>query len=120
MSNPPTKGPYTPAIRCGNLLFCSGQIGVDLGSGKLVEGGTLAQLRQALANLDSLLKTEGLGADRVVKTTVFLVDMAEFAAVNEGYASYFQASPRPARSCVAVTALPLGARVEIEAIARLP
>ena len=118
MANPPAKGPYTPAIRCGALLFCSGQIGVD-GAGKLVEGGTLAQLRQALANLDALLKGEGLGSDRVVKTTLFLVDMGEFAAVNEAYAAYFQAQPRPARSCVAVAALPLGARVEIEAVARL-
>ena len=117
MANP--VGPYSPSLRVGSLLFCSGQIGLDPTTGKLVEGGTLAQARQALANLDALLKGEGLTSAHTVKTTLFLVDMAEFAAVNEVYAAHFQALPRPARSCVAVSALPLGARVEIEAIARL-
>ena len=113
----PVKGPYTPAIKAGGLLFCSGQIGVDPATGKLVPGGTLAELRQALANLDALLKAAGLSSASVVKTTVFLIDMGEFAAVNEAYAAHFAASPRPARSCVAAAALPAGARVEIEAVA---
>ena len=112
-------GPYSPSIRSQGFLFCSGQIGLDSATGKLVEGGTVPQLRQALANLDAMLKAEGLGPQHVVKATLFLVDMGEFAAANEAYAAYFQASPRPARSCVAVSALPLGGRVELEAIARL-
>lgn len=113
----PPKGPYSPAIRADGFLFCSGQIGLDPATGKLVAGGTLAELKQALANLDTLLKGAGLDSGAVVKTTLFLVDMGEFAAVNEVYAAHFSASPRPARSCVAVQALPAGARVEIEAIA---
>ena len=115
----PPKGPYTPALKAGGFLFCSGQIGLDPATGKLVAGGTCAELRQALANLEVLLKAAGLGPTSVAKTTLFLVDMGEFAAVNEVYAAYFGASPRPARSSVAVAALPAGARVEIEAVALL-
>ena len=115
----PPKGPYTPAIKSGDFLFVSGQIGLEYATGKLVAGGTLPELKQALNNLDALLKASGATAASVVKATLFLVDMGEFAAVNEVYAAYFQASPKPARSCVAVAALPAGARVEIEAIARL-
>ncbi len=112
-------GPYSPSLRAQGFLFCSGQIGLDPASGKLAEGGTAPQLRQALANLDALLKAEGLGPQHVVKTTLFLIDMGDFGTANEIYAAYFQASPRPARSCVAVSGLPLGARVEVEALARL-
>lgn len=110
-------GPYSPAVRAGSLLFCSGQIGLDPAIGKLVPGGTLAELKQALANLETLLKGSGLMKASVVKTTLFLVDMGEFAAVNEVYGGFFQDEPKPARSCVAAAALPAGARVEIEAVA---
>ncbi len=114
-----TKGPYTPAIKSGDFLFVSGQIGLDHATGKLVSGGTLPELKQALSNLHTLLQAAGATPAAVLKTTLFLVDMGEFAAANEIYAAFFQALPRPARSCVAVAALPAGARVEIEAIARI-
>ena len=111
------KGPYTPAVRVGDLLFCSGQIGLDSATGKLASGGTLAELKQALSNLEALLKTAGLTKASVVKTTLFLVDIGEFVPVNAAYGDFFSADPRPARSTVGVSALPAGARVEIEAIA---
>jgi 2-iminobutanoate/2-iminopropanoate deaminase len=113
------KGPYTPAIRSGDFLFVSGQIGLDPATGKLVPGGTQHELKQALNNLHTLLQAVGATPAAVVKTTLFLVDMGEFAAANEVYARFFDAAPKPARSCVAVVALPAGARVEIEAVARL-
>lgn len=113
------KGPYTPAVKAGDLLFCSGQIGIDPGTGKLAPGGTSAELRQALTNLEGLLKAAGATKASVVKTTLFLVDMGEFAAANEVYAGFFVSDPRPARSTVGVSALPAGARVEIEAVAAL-
>ncbi len=115
----PPKGPYSPALKSGDLLFVSGQIGLDPATGKLVPGGTLPELKQALSNLHTLLQAAGTTPAAVLKTTLFLVDMGEFAAANEAYAAFFQALPRPTRSCVAVSALPAGARVEIEAIARL-
>ena len=111
------KGPYTPAVRAGALLFCSGQIGIQPETGKLAPGGTVAELKQALLNLEALLKAAGAAKASVVKTTLFLVDMGEFAAANEAYAAFFTADPKPARSTVAVAALPAGARVEIEAVA---
>lgn len=114
-----TNWPYTPAIKSGDFLFVSGQIGLDLATGKLVPGGTLPELKQALSNLHTLLQAAGATPAAVVKTTLFLVDMGEFAAANGVYADFFDAAPKPARSCVAVVALPAGARVEIEAIARL-
>ena len=113
------KGPYTPAVRAGDLLFCSGQIGIDSTTGKLAPGGTASELRQALSNLETLLKAAGATRASVVKTTLFLVDMGEFAAANEAYAAFFTTDPKPARSTVAVAALPAGARVEIEAVAAL-
>ena len=113
------KGPYTPAVRAGNLLFCSGQIGVDPETGKLAPGGTVSELRQTLVNLEALLMAAGATKASVVKTTLFLVDMGEFASANEAYAAFFTADPKPARSTVAVAALPAGARVEIEAVAAL-
>jgi 2-iminobutanoate/2-iminopropanoate deaminase len=109
-------GPYSQAIRSGDMLFCSGQLGIDPATGELVEG-VEAQAERALRNLQSVLDAAGLGFDDVVKTTVFLADIGDFAAVNAVYAR-FMPDPPPARSTVQVAALPKGGRVEIEAIAR--
>ena len=113
----PSALPYTPAVRAGEWLVVSGQVG--LRDGAIVEGGIEPELRQVLDNLRRRLEAEGASMADVVKTTCFLVDMADFAAFNEIYGAAF-ADPRPARSCVAVAALPLGAVVEIEAWAHLP
>ncbi len=104
-------GPYSPIVRTGNLLICSGQIGIADGS--LVPGGTGAQFRQAVANAKAVLATEGATLDDVVKTTVFLLHMDDFGAMNDVYIECFGAN-RPARSAVGVAGLPLGALVEIE------
>ncbi len=112
---PPAVGPYSQAVRAGDFLFCSGMIGLSPETGSLVEGGIEAEVRQALDNLSTLLADIGSDLQAVVKTTVFLADMAEFAAFNEVYAEYFPTDP-PARSTVQVAALPLGARIEVEAI----
>lgn len=114
-------GPYTPVVRSGDWIICSGQVG--LAGGKLVDGGVREQLAQAMDNLRSLLGSEGGALADVVKTTVFLVDMDDYAAMNEVYVQAFDdhaGGHRPARSAVAVAALPIGARVEIEAWARVP
>ena len=110
-------GPYTPVVRAGDWLICSGQIGIA--DGKIVEGGLEAELRQAMANLRALLEGEGASLDAVAKTTVFLTDMAHYGAMNEVYTELF-GDHRPARSAVAVAALPLGAVVELEAWAFAP
>lgn len=115
MSRP--VGPYSPSVRAGGWVVTSGQVGVAPGDGgapALVHGGTEAELRQALANLSGVLGDEGLTLADVVKATVFLVDMADYATMNEVWVDVF-AGHRPARSAVAVAALPLGARVEVEA-----
>ena len=117
----PSAGPYSPARRVGEWVVTSGQLGVvadGAGAPTLVEGGTTAELRQALANLASVLHDHGAVLGQVVKTTVFLVDMSDFGAVNEIWVEAFE-EPRPARSAVAVAALPLGARIEVEAWARV-
>jgi 2-iminobutanoate/2-iminopropanoate deaminase len=118
VSSPKGKaiGPYSMAIEAGDLLFVSGQIPLDAATGKLVEGDVSAQARQSLENLKAVLEAAGLGFDQVVKTTIFLTSMTDFAAVNEVYKSYLR-EPYPARSTVAVAALPMGAKVEIEMIA---
>ena len=113
---PAAIGPYSQAIDAGDTVYCSGQLGLDPASGNLREG-LEAQARQSLANLASVLKAAGLAPDRIVKTTIFLVDMGDFAKVNEIYGAFF-GSHRPARSTVSVAALPKGGLVEIEAIAR--
>lgn len=110
MSTP--VGPYTPIVRVGDWLIVSGQVGIK--DGKLVDGGTGGQLEQALANLDALLRSEGAGPNDVVKTTVFLRHMSDYALMNEIYTGYF-VDNRPARSAIAVAELPIGALVEIEA-----
>ncbi|HMD02653.1 MAG TPA: RidA family protein [Candidatus Baltobacteraceae bacterium] len=114
---PAPIGPYNQAIRTGGFLFCSGQIPLDPATGELVNGDVAAQTRQVLKNLEAVLAAGGLLLRDVVKTTIFLVDMQDFAEVNGVYAEYF-GGVAPARSTVAVAALPRGARVEIDLIAR--
>ena len=111
-------GPYTPGIRAGNLLFLSGQVGFDPSTGVLVEGGISAQTEQVMRNIRALLDAAGAGFAHVVRTTVYLADMSEFAAMNAVYAGYV-VDPPPARSTVQVAALPRNARVEIDVIAVL-
>jgi 2-iminobutanoate/2-iminopropanoate deaminase len=115
---PGAVGPYSQAIRTGNLLFCSGQIGIDPTTNKVVEGGVEAQAEQVFKNIKGLLSAAGATMDQVVKATVFLKDMADFKKVNEIYARHFQ-PPFPARSAVAVKDLPLYVDIEIEVIASL-
>jgi len=110
-------GPYSHAVRAGDLVFLSGQTPLDPATGELVEGGLAAQAERCLDNLFGVLAAAGLGPDDVVKVNVFLTDMADFAAMNEVYARKF-ARPYPARTTVGVAALPLGARIEIELVAR--
>lgn len=112
---PPAVGPYSQAVRVGNLVFTAGQMGMDPLLGQL-RTGIAAQTRQALANLSAVLQAAGSSFEQVVKTTIFLQDMADFATVNTIYGSQFAGEP-PARSTVAVAGLPLGALVEIEMIA---
>jgi 2-iminobutanoate/2-iminopropanoate deaminase len=113
---PAPIGPYNQAISAGGTVYCSGQLGLDPMTMKLVDGDAAAQARQAIANLAAVLEAGHSSLRLIVKTTIFLVDMNDFAAVNAVYADYFPHLP-PARSTVAVAALPLGARFEIEAIA---
>jgi 2-iminobutanoate/2-iminopropanoate deaminase len=113
---PAALGPYSQGVISGGLIFCSGQIGLDA-QGNLAEGLN-AQARQCLKNLSGVLAGAGSNLEKVLKCTVFLTDMNDFAAVNEIYGQYFSA-PYPARSCVQVCALPKGSLVEIEAIATL-
>jgi 2-iminobutanoate/2-iminopropanoate deaminase len=117
-------GPYTPVVRAGPWLICSGQLGVvpasdPTGAPVLVDGGVPAQLTQALTNAAELLRGQGATIEDVVKTTVFVTDAEHFAMVNEAYPAFF-GDHRPARSMVAVTALPAGASVEVEVWAYLP
>ena len=115
---PAAVGPYSQAIAAGGLVFTAGQIGLDPETGALVPGGVGAEARRALDNLGAVLDAAGANFDDVVKVTIFLIDMDDFAEVNAIYAERFTTSP-PARSTVAVSALPKGGRVEIEAIALL-
>ena len=112
---PAAIGPYSQAIRSGDLVFTAGQLGADPGSGELADG-VAAQAERALRNLTAVLDAAGTTLERVLKTTIFLADMADFPEVNEVYARHF-AQPYPARSTVAVAGLPKGALVEIEAVA---
>lgn len=115
---PKAIGPYSQGIRINGFLFTAGQVALDPKTGELVAGGIAEQTSRALENLRAILVEAGSSMAQVVKTTVFLVDMADFAAMNEVYGRAF-GSHRPARSTVAVAALPRGARVEIEAIAEV-
>ena len=113
---PQAIGPYSQAVRIGDWLFCSGQIGLDAATGDLVPGGVVAEAGRVLENLRAVLGATGGSLGDVVRTTIYLVDLADFGRVNEIYAQYFQ-MPFPARATVGVAALPRGARVEIDAIA---
>lgn len=113
---PAAVGPYSQAILAGDYLFASGQIALVPETGILAEGGIEGQAKQALENVCAILKEAGLTTDHVVKTTVYLIDIADFAKVNEIYASYFKTT-LPARSCVAVKELPKEALVEVEILA---
>ena len=117
-SAPAAIGPYSQAIQIGDLLFVSGQVPIDPSTGAMGEGDIKAQAQQSLNNLKAILNAAGTNMGAVVKTTVFLADMNDFAAMNEVYAQFFQ-EPFPARSAVQVARLPKDAKVEIEAIAQL-
>ena len=113
---PAAIGPYSQATMTGNLVYTAGQVALDPASMEVIAGGVPEQTEQVMRNLAAILKAAGTDLSRVVKTTVFLVDMGDFAAMNEVYARHF-GTHRPARSTVAVVGLPKGVRVEIEAIA---
>lgn len=115
-SAPEPIGPYSQAIGTDRFIFCSGQTPIDPAQARLIDGDVAAQAEQALKNLGEVLKAAGAGYANVVKTTVFLVDMADFPAVNAVYAKFF-GDHKPARSTVAVAGLPMGCRVEIDCIA---
>jgi 2-iminobutanoate/2-iminopropanoate deaminase len=117
---PAPVGPYNQAVKAGGLLFCSGQIALDPASGTMVGDGEVeAETRQVLANLEAVLAAAGCTPAQVVRTTVFLADLADFAAVNQIYGELFGAGVAPARACVEVAGLPKGARIEIDCIAKL-
>lgn len=116
---PKALGPYSVAVSTGQMVFTAGQLGLDPATGELVEGGIQAQTRQALTNIKNVLEAAGSGLEYVVKTTVFLKDMGEFAQMNSVYGEFFT-QDFPARSAVQVAALPKDGAVEIETIALLP
>lgn len=116
---PAAIGPYSQGVRIGNLVYTAGQVAIDPAVGKLVAGDVGVQTEQVMKNLQAVLESAGTSLQNVIKTTVFLQSMSDFAAMNAVYGHYFGES-RPARSTVAVAALPLGALVEIEAIALIP
>ena len=116
---PAAVGPYSHAVQVGSVMFCSGQIPLDPESMKIVEGGIEAQTKQVLSNISALLETVGASFDNVVKNTVFLTDLGDFAVMNDLYAAAF-GDHKPARSTIQVAALPLGACVEIECVVELP
>jgi 2-iminobutanoate/2-iminopropanoate deaminase len=115
-SAPAAIGPYSQAIKAGGMIFCSGQIALDPGTGKLVEGDLAHQARRVMENLRAVLEAGGASLSSVVKTTIYLTDLGDFAEVNRVYGTFFE-EPPPARATIQVSALPLGARVEIEAVA---
>ena len=115
---PAAIGPYSQAVRTGDLLFCSGQIPLDPASGELVAGAAPEQARRCLDNLDAVCRVAGTRLARAIRVTVYLADMGDFAAVNEVYAEYFPADP-PARVAIGAAALPRGAAVEIDAVVAL-
>ncbi len=116
---PAAIGPYSQAVKVGDWLFFSGQLALDAASGELVTGGIAAQAEQVMANIGAVLKAAGLDFDAVVKTTIYLVDLQDFAVVNEIYGRHFRADAAPARATVQVAALPKKALVEIEGVARV-
>ena len=116
---PAAIGPYSQAVRAGDMLFLSGQIPLDPKTGEIAPGDVTAQAERVMKNLGAVLRAAGADFDKVVKTTIYLVDMKSFQDVNAVYAKYFQSSALPARATVQVAALPRGAQVEIDAVAFL-
>jgi 2-iminobutanoate/2-iminopropanoate deaminase len=116
---PAAIGPYSQAVKAGGLLFCSGQIPLDPATGQMVAGGIVAQTEQVMVNLAAVLAAAGVDFGAVVKTTIYLTSLADFAVVNEVYGRFFTLEP-PARATVEVSGLPRGAAVEIDLIAQLP
>lgn len=116
---PAAIGPYSQAIAADGWVFCSGQIPLDPATGNLVEGDIVAETERVMANLEAVLKAAGATFGDVVRTTIYLVDLAHFGDVNKTYGAHFQSGPPPARATVQVAALPRGARVEIDCIARV-
>jgi 2-iminobutanoate/2-iminopropanoate deaminase len=116
---PAAVGPYSHAVRAGKLLFLSGQVPLDPGTGRLVDGGVGDQTRRSLDNLQAVCAAAGASLADAVRVGIYVTDMGTFAEVNEAYAAYFATDP-PARSTIGVAALPLGARVEIDAVVALP
>lgn len=114
---PAAIGPYSQAVAVGELVYTSGQIAIDPATGDLVSGGVKEQTEQVMKNLGEVLAAAGSGFEKAIKTTCFLTDIADFAVFNEVYGRYF--TEKPARSCVAVSALPKGALVEVEVVARI-
>jgi 2-iminobutanoate/2-iminopropanoate deaminase len=113
----PSVGPFSAAVRAGDLLFLSGQVALDPATGKLIAGDIGVQTEQIFANISAVLEAAGKSLDDVMKTTVYLADMKDFGAMNTVYARYFQ-TPYPARTTIQAAGLPLGAAVEIEVVAR--
>lgn len=118
-SAPGAVGPYSQAVKVGQFVYTAGQVAIDPAAGALIEGGIEAQTEQVLHNLAAILAASGASLASVVKTTVFLQDIADFAAMNAVYARFFRDNP-PARTTIAVAGLPMGARIEIEAVALIP
>jgi 2-iminobutanoate/2-iminopropanoate deaminase len=116
---PAAIGPYSQGIVINNMLYTAGQVAIDPKEGKLIEGGIEEQTRQVLENVKAVLEAAGTSLDNVVKTTVFLTYMGNFAAMNGIYSKYFSADPPPARTTIQVAGLPLGAMIEIECVAAL-
>jgi 2-iminobutanoate/2-iminopropanoate deaminase len=119
-SAPAAVGPYSQAVSAGPYLFVSGQLPIDPATGTFPEGGAAVQAAQSIRNIEAIVRAAGGSLSDVVKTTVLLADLAEFTAVNEVYGEMFGGDPKPARAAYQVAALPLGAQVEIEAVAFLP
>jgi 2-iminobutanoate/2-iminopropanoate deaminase len=117
---PQAIGPYSQGIKTGKFVYTAGQTPIDPATGKLVEGDIAEQTAQVISNLSAILQAAGCTLDDVVKTTVFLMDMGNFAAMNEVYKRFFSSDSPPARSTIQVAGLPMGARVEIECVAVLP
>jgi len=113
---PAAVGPYSQAVQIGDLIYSAGQIALVPETGKMIEGGIEAQTRQVMQNLSAVLEAAGSNLSNVVKTTIYVIDLADFAIINQVYGSFFEVDP-PARSTVQVAALPLGAQVEIEVVA---
>lgn len=112
---PPAAGPFVPAVQSNDIIFTSGQIGQDPNTGALVGGGLEAETKQALANLKSVLDAAGKSTNDIIRVCIYLVDMADFTQINTIYGDFMN-EPYPARTCIAVAALPLGARFEIDAV----